>query len=185
MLFINVKYILKLIFITFKCNFIDWYVFIDYIFTSIMCLSGVFFMGLKDVFTDYEEFETGVAEELRTQRRIAKISLKEMSEKIGLHANTIAKCEKHEFGIGLEILFGYAKVLQRPLVSFINRYESREKLDGNPVAELTGEEMVRYSQILQNLFGVFGDQGIKLSGGLSFDATKLVAMAIIEQRQLN
>jgi len=140
------------------------------------------FMGLKDVFADFEGFEADVAEELRSQRRRANISLKDMAEKIGLHSNTIAKCERHEFGIGLEILFGYSKVLGRPLVSFINRNESVEKPDGNPVAELTEEEMVLYSQILQNLFGVFGEQGIKLSGGRSFDATRLVAMAILEQR---
>jgi len=60
-------------------------------------------------------------------------------------------------------------VLGRPLVSFINRNESLEKPDGNPIAELTEEEMVLYSQILQNHFGVFGEQGIKLSGGRSFD----------------
>lgn len=41
------------------------------------------------------------------------------------------------------------------------------------------EEMVRYRQILQNLFGVFWEQGIKLSGGWSFDATRLVAIAIL------
>ncbi|MDD2273248.1 MAG: helix-turn-helix transcriptional regulator [Desulfuromonadaceae bacterium] len=140
-------------------------------------------MGLKEVFDDYEAYETAVAEDLRVQRRRANISLKEMSERIGLHANTIAKCERHEFGLGLDILFGYAKVLGRPLASFFNRLESRVKPEGNPVAELTGEEMILYSQMLQSLFTMFAEKGIKLSGESSFDATRLVATAIIEQRQ--
>jgi len=66
------------------------------------------FMGLKDVFADFEGFEADVAEELQSQRRRANIALKDMAEKIGLHSNTIAKCERHEIGIGLEIIFGYA-----------------------------------------------------------------------------
>lgn len=140
-------------------------------------------MGLKEVFDDYEAYETAVAEDLRVQRRRANISLKEMSEKIGLHANTIAKCERHEFGLGLDLLFGYAKVLGRPLISFLNRMEPRVKLEGNPVAELSEEEMILYSQILQSLFTMFAEKGIKLSGESSFDATRLVATAIIEQRQ--
>lgn len=140
-------------------------------------------MGLKEVFTDYEAFETAVAEDLRVQRRRANISIKEMSERIGLHQNTIGKCERHEFGLGLDILFGYAKVLGRPLASFFNRLESKVKPEGNPVAELTGEEMILYSQMLQSLFTMFAEKGIKLSGESSFDATRLVATAIIEQRQ--
>lgn len=139
-------------------------------------------MGLKDIFDDYEAFEVAVADELRSQRRSANISLKEMSAKIGLHGNTIAKCERHEFGIGLDILFGYAKVLGRPLVSFLNRYKPNEVLDGNPLSELTADEMVVYSKLIQDLFGAFAGEGIKLSGGCSFEATRLVAQAIIEQR---
>jgi transcriptional regulator with XRE-family HTH domain len=126
-----------------------------------------------------------VAKELRAQRMRANFLLKEMSEKIGLHANTIAKCERQENGIGLDILFGYAKVLGRPLVSFISRFEAKEKTEGNPVADLTEEEMLLYSQLLQSLFNIFSEQGIKLSRGRSFDATKLVAMAVIEQRRIS
>lgn len=140
-------------------------------------------MGIKDVYKDFEAFEIAIAEELRAQRRRANISLKEMSQKIGLHQNTIAKCERHEFGIGLEILFGYAKTLGLPLTSFINRHEPLERLDTNPVSELSEEEMVRYSLVLQSLFNVFAEHGFKLSGGLSFNATKLVALAIMEQRE--
>lgn len=139
-------------------------------------------MGLKEVLPEYEPFEAAVADELRAQRRRANISLKEMSEKIGLHANTLAKCERHEFGLGLDILYAYGKVLGRPLTSFIRGCETNDKQEGNPVAELTGDEMVRYSQTLQSLFSVFAEQGIKLSGQLAFDATKLVSMAIFEER---
>jgi transcriptional regulator with XRE-family HTH domain len=140
-------------------------------------------MGVKDVFTEFEPFEISVAEELRTQRRRANISLKEMAEKIGLHSNTIAKCEKHEFGLGLDILYGYAKVLECPLASFLGRHDLRERSDGNPLAELTQEEMILYSQVLQDLFHVFAEHGLKLSSGLSFAATRLAAMAIIEQHR--
>lgn len=139
-------------------------------------------MGLKDVLPEYEPFEATVANELRAQRRRANISLKEMSEKIGLHANTLAKCERHEFGLGLEILYAYSKVLGRPLISFVRGFETNEKQEGNPVAELTEDEMVRYSQILQALFTVFAEQGIKLSGQRALDAIRLASMAIIEHR---
>lgn len=139
-------------------------------------------MGLKDIFPEFEKFEEGVADELRAQRRRAGVSLKDMAEKIGLHPNTIAKCERHEFGIGLEILYGYARTLDRSMPSFLKQGEPIERMEGNPIAELDQEEMVLYSQLLQSLFNVFAEQGIKLSGGSSLDATRLVAMAIIEKR---
>ena len=140
-------------------------------------------MSVKDVFAEFEPFEVFVAEELRAQRRRAGISLKEMAEKIGLHPNTIAKCEKHEFGLGLDILFGYAKVLERPIASFFGQSDSRDRLEKNPLAELTEEELMIYSQILQSLFNVFAEHGIKLSSILSFDVTRLTAMAIIDQHR--
>ncbi len=139
-------------------------------------------MGLKDIFTDYGNFETEVVKALRSQRKNADITLKEMSEKIGLHVNTISKCERQESGLGLDILFGYAKVLGRPIESFLSTREIEEKPAGNPVAELTEEEMCRYSQLMQSLFNAFTENGIKLSGKRSFEATKLVAMAIIDHR---
>ena len=139
-------------------------------------------MGLKDIFTDYDNFEAEVVKALRSQRKNADITLKEMSEKIGLHVNTISKCERQESGLGLDILFGYAKVLGRPIESFISTREIEEKPARNPVAELTEVEMCRYSQLLQSHFNAFTEHGIKLSGKRSFEATKLVAMAIIDQR---
>ena len=138
---------------------------------------------MKDIFSDYEDFETEVVKELRSQRRGADISLKEMSEKIGLHVNTISKCERQESGLGLDIVFGYAKVLGRPLESFFSSIKMDDKPATNPVAELTGEEMCQYSQLLQSLFNAFTEHGIKLSGKRSSEATRFVAMAIIDQRQ--
>ncbi len=132
--------------------------------------------------SDRSDFETEVAKALRSQRKNADISLKEMSKKIGLHVNTISKCERQESGLGLDILFGYSKVLGRPTESFISTREIEEKPAGNPVAELTVGEMYRYSQLLQSLFNAFTEYGIKLSGKRSFEATKIVAMAIIDQR---
>ncbi len=132
--------------------------------------------------SDRSDFETEVAKALRSQRKNADISLKEMSKKIGLHVNTISKCERQESGLGLDILFGYSKVLGRPTESFISTREIEEKPPGNPVAELTEGEMYRYSQLLQSLFNAFTEYGIKLSGKRSFEATKIVAMAIIDQR---
>ena len=132
--------------------------------------------------SDRSDFETEVAKALRSQRKNADISLKEMSKKIGLHVNTISKCERQESGLGLDILFGYSKVLGRPTESFISTREIEEKPAGNPVAELTEGEMYRYSQLLQSLFNAFTEYGIKLSGKRSFEATKIVAMAIIDQR---
>ena len=139
-------------------------------------------MVLKAILAEYEAFEAGVAEELRRQRKRANISLKDMSKQIGLHPNSIAKCERHEYGIGLNILYGYAKVLGRSVVTFFNQLESNDQPD-NPVADLGEDEMIRYSQILQSIFMAFSEQGIKLSGGCSLDATKLAARAIIEHRQ--
>ena len=140
-------------------------------------------MSVKDAFLEFEPFEVSVAEELRTQRRRASISLKDMAEKIGLHSNTIAKCEKHEFGLGLDMLYGYAKVLERPIESFFGRSESRERPEANPLAELTESELMLYSQVLQDLFAVFAEHGIKLSSVLSFAATRLAAMAVIEKQR--
>ena len=73
-------------------------------------------------------------------------------------------------------------MLGRPTESFISTREIEEKPAGNPVAELTVGEMYRYSQLLQSLFNAFTEYGIKLSGKRSFEATKIVAMAIIDQR---
>jgi transcriptional regulator with XRE-family HTH domain len=140
-------------------------------------------MSVKDVFAEFEPFEVLVAEELRAQRRRANISLKDMAEKIGLHSNTIAKCEKHEFGLGLDMLYGYAKVLDRPISYFLGRHESGEKPEGNPLAELTQEEMILCSQLLQDLFNVFAGHDIKLSSVLSFAATRLAAMAVVEKHR--
>jgi len=138
-------------------------------------------MGLKDVIDEYQDFEVAVADELRSQRRSCGISLKEMAEKIGLHSNTIAKTERHEFKVGLDIIYGYAKVLGRPLESFFSRGR-QSKTNGNPVAKLTGAEMLLYSQILQGVFAEFTRGGIKLSAELSLELTQLVASSIIEQR---
>jgi len=138
-------------------------------------------MALKDVLKEFKDFEATVANELRAQRRSSGISLKEMANKIGLHTNTIAKCERQEFKVGLDVLFGYAKVLGRPLESFFGR-SAKFKASANSVAELTGEEMLQYSQLLQGIFGEFAGQGIKLSAELSLELTNLVADAIIGQR---
>jgi transcriptional regulator with XRE-family HTH domain len=140
-------------------------------------------MGVKDVFSDYEDYETEVVGELRSQRRGADITLKEMSEKIGLHVNTISKCERQESGLGLDILFGYSKVLGRSLETFVSIGKMKGKPAGNPVSELTEEEMCQYSQLLQSLFNAFTEYGIKLTGKRSAEVTRMAAVAIIDQRQ--
>jgi hypothetical protein len=43
--------------------------------------------------------------------------------------------------------------------------------------------MMIYSQVLQDLFNVFAGHGIKLSSVLSFAATRLAAMAVIEKHR--
>lgn len=140
-------------------------------------------MGLKDKFSEYDDYEKSIANELRALRRQAGISIQEMSEKIGLHTNSIGKVERHEYGVGMDIVYGYAKVLNKPLTSFITKQEAMATTGRNPLSELSEEEMLTYSQMIVEICKVFSDRGIKLSGERSLDATRIVASAIIEQRR--
>lgn len=139
-------------------------------------------MGLKDAFSEFNELQHEVAKEMRAQRRRAGISLMEMSAQTGFHQNTLGKCERGELGIGLDILYGYSKVLNRPLDSFFTRFEVREYSKDNPVAELTEQEMYQYTQLMHKFFTLFSEHQIKLSPRRSFEAAKLIAVAILEQR---
>lgn len=139
-------------------------------------------MSFKDEFPEYEEFERGVAGELRFQRKRANISLKEMSARSGMHSNTLAKCERSEFGLGLDILYAYGAVLDRPVTSFINKIDVMGRDLENPVAELAAEEMLQYSQLIQNIFNTFSEHGIKLNSMRALQVTSLAAHAILENR---
>src|SRR4051794_40196888 len=116
-------------------------------------------MGIKDVIKNFGIFQARVAGELRAQRKRAGISLKEMAERLGLHQNTLGKCERGEFGIGLDIIYGYANILDRPITTFIGRSEWRET-EGNPIAGLSEDELLIYSQLVQGIFNVFAEEGI-------------------------
>ncbi len=63
-------------------------------------------MSIRDVFPEYDAFEKGVVVELREQRRKRDITLKEISGKLGLHSNTLSRCENHVLGLGLDVLYG-------------------------------------------------------------------------------
>jgi transcriptional regulator with XRE-family HTH domain len=140
-------------------------------------------MAIKDAFPEYELFEKSVAVELREQRRKHNISLKEMGEKIGMHSNTVGKCENQGFGLGLDIIYGYARVCNRPISAFTNPGETTtEGSKQNPLADLSEEELKRYSAVLQKIFQVFSEEQLKLSGECLYDATRLVAKAVREQR---
>ncbi|MBV5338744.1 MAG: helix-turn-helix transcriptional regulator [Deltaproteobacteria bacterium] len=139
-------------------------------------------MAIKEVFPEYELFEKSVAAELREQRRKHNISLKEMGEKIGMHSNTVGKCENQGFGLGLDIIYGYARVCNRPVSAFTNPGETNDDAKRNPLTDLTEEELKRYSAVLQKLFQVFSDEQLNLSGECLYDATRLVAKAVQEQR---
>ena len=139
-------------------------------------------MALSDLFPEYSEFERGVADALRMQRKKAGLSLKDMGERIGMHQNTLSKCENNGFGLGLDILYGYARVCDLPISAFINPHDQPAQPGTNPLLDLTEPELIRYSELLQDMFRVFSDRGMKLSGEILYEATRLVAAAIRDQR---
>jgi transcriptional regulator with XRE-family HTH domain len=139
-------------------------------------------MPLSDKFPEYSHFERCVADALRAQRKKAGLSLKEMSERVGMHYNTLSKCENKGFGLGLDILYGYARVCDLPISAFINPHDQPAQHGTNPLLDLNEPELIRYSELLQDMFRVFSDRGMKLSGEMLYEATRLVAAAIREQR---
>ena len=139
-------------------------------------------MAIKDAFPEYELFEKSVAVELREQRRKHNISLKEMGEKIGMHSNTVGKCENQGFGLGLDIIYGYARVCNRPISVFTNPGEITDDTKQNPLGDLSEDELKRYSTVLQKIFQVFSEEQLNLSGECLYNATRLVAKAVREQR---
>ena len=141
-------------------------------------------MAIKDVFPDFDAFEKGVVAELREQRRKRDITLKDMGGKMGLHWNTLSKCESNRFGLGLDVLYGYARVFDLPISAFINPHGVTNVPGTNPLAELSEDELKRYSGVLQKVFQLFNDEHLKLSGECLYAATRLVAKAVLEQRPL-
>ncbi len=142
-------------------------------------------MSIRDVFPEYDAFEKGVVVELREQRRKRDITLKEISGKLGLHSNTLSRCENHVLGLGLDVLYGYARVFDLPISAFINPHGVTNVAGPNPLAELSEDELKRYSGVLQKVFQLFNDEHLKLSGECLYEATRLVAKAVQEQRSLS
>lgn len=139
-------------------------------------------MSLSDLFPEYSVFERHVADELRVRRKRAGLTLKEVGERIGMHLNTLSRCERNGFGLGLDILYGYARVCDVPISAFVNPHDEPVQSGINPLLDLTEPELIRYSELLQDMFRVFSDRGMKLSGEMLYEATRLVAAAVREQR---
>lgn len=134
-------------------------------------------------FPEYRAFERKVADALRAERNKVGLTLQDMADRLNMHRNTLGRCEKHGLGLGLDILFGYALVCNLPIGAFINPFDQLREPGGNPLQDLTESELIRYSEVLQELFTVFANRGMKLSGERLYEATRLVAAAIREERQ--
>lgn len=142
-------------------------------------------MSIAERFSEFNEFEARVAGRLRDERKKAKISLLEMSEKIGLHQNTCAKVERNDFGVGLDVLFAYAKVLGLPIQAFLTtETQESEKRDTNVVGSLTSAELLKLSNVMQDFYSVFTRHSIRLCGRQPLEATELVASAILSERSV-
>lgn len=139
-------------------------------------------MAVSDSFQEFVEFERSVAEALRKERKKRNISLKEMAERIGMHHNTLSKFENNGFRLALDVLYGYAQVCELPISAFITPHDVPRSPGANPLIGLSDAEMIRYSELLQKLFQVFHDDAMKLSGESLYEATRLAAKAVQEQR---
>lgn len=140
-------------------------------------------MAVVDSFPEYRAFERRVAETLRAERNKAGLTLQDMADRLNMHRNTLGKCENNGLGLGLDILFGYAQVCHLPISAFINPFDQLREPGGNPLQDLTESELIRYSEVLQELFTVFANRGMKLSGERLYEATRLVALAVRDKRQ--
>ena len=136
-------------------------------------------MGIREQFPEYDELEKSVASELRKQRRMRDLSLKEMAERLGMHHNTLGKYEKPEFNLGLELLYGYARVCDCPISTFL---EVGAVLDGrlpeSPVAGLSADETLRYTAVMHRLYAVLGEEKVSLSRDALLILSRIMAEAV-------
>ena len=135
-------------------------------------------MGIREQFPDYEELERSVASELRKQRRMREISIKEMAERLGMHPNTLGKYEKPEFNLGLELLYGYAQICGCPISTFLEGGTSPTPLSESPVAELSADQALRYTEVMHKLYAVFGEEKITLSRDALLELSRIMAGAV-------
>ena len=87
--------------------------------------------------------------------------------------------------MGLDVLYGYARVFDLSISAFVNPHGVASVAGPNPLAELSEDELKRYSAVLQKVFQLFNDEHLKLSGECLYEATRLVATAVLEQRPLS
>lgn len=135
-------------------------------------------MGIREQFPGYDELERSVADELRKQRRMHDLSIKEMAERLGMHPNTLSKYEKPEFNLGLELLYGYSQVCGCPISTFLEGGASPSKLPESPVAELSADQALRYTELMHKLYAVLGEEKITLSRGALLELSRIMAGAI-------
>lgn len=137
-------------------------------------------MGIREQFPEYDELERGVAAELRKQRRLREISLKDMAKQLGIHPNTLGKYEKPEFNLGLELLYGYARVCECPITTFMEASSaaSMAPLTESPVSGLGADEALRYTAVMHRLYAVLGEEKISLSREALLELSRIMAGAV-------
>lgn len=135
-------------------------------------------MGIREQFPEYDELERSVADELRKQRRMRDISIKEMAERFGMHPNTLGKYEKPEFNLGLELLYGYAQVCGCPISTFLEGGASPLQLSESPIADLSADQALRYTEVMHKLYAVFGEEKIMLPREALLELSRIMAGAI-------
>lgn len=137
-------------------------------------------MGIKELFPEYVDLEKSVARELRRQRKSHDITIKDMAERLGMHPNTLGKYEKPEFNLGLELLYGYARVCDCPVSTFLDSTSERPvgQLSESPVAELSADEALQYTSVMHKLYAVLGEEKISLSRSALLELSRIMAMAV-------
>ena len=137
-------------------------------------------MGIRELFPEYVDLEKSVARELRRQRKSHDITLKDMAERLGMHPNTLGKYEKPEFNLGLELLYGYARVCDCPVSTFLDSTSERSvgQLSESPVAELSADEALHFTSVMHKMYAVLGEEKISLSRNALLELSRIMAVAV-------
>lgn len=136
-------------------------------------------MGIREQFPEYDELEKSVTSELRRMRRLREISIKDMAKRLGMHPNTLGKHEKSEFNLGLELLYGYARVCDCPISTFLNGGSvPAGNLPESPLAELSADEALRYTAVMHRIYAVMGEEKVTLSRSALLALSRIMAEAV-------
>ena len=146
--------------------------------THISCVEGC--MGIREQFPEYDLLERNVAQELRKQRRLREISIKDMAERLGMHPNTLGKYEKPEFNLGLELLYGYARVCDCPINAFLDSSSAipSAHLSESPLSELNVDDALRYTALMHKLYAVLSEEKVTLPRDALLELSRMMAGAI-------